>query len=324
DSVDLNQRELLKLAKMHHDLPASYFPQSENPSRTEKLENQRMLLEKRQKNRRQSLGVAQSSLIKKDFQTTPIQVLPVIGQSSDCSKDAPTKIQPSVSVLNLADTSESENEEDEESCIIPKKEVMRSTTSDSLFTEEETLSLTKPSSADSSRSLKSVLPTHGFSASLSHLCSSEIIENLEHFVYSVPPKGVLIQCRVTRDRKGVDRGLYPTYFVHMEREDGRKIFLLAARKRKKSRTSNYAITTDPTDLARHGDSYIGKLRSNTVGTCFTLYDNGEKRPARSELGVMLYDTNVLGFKGPRKMTAILPHVDDSDTRSKTDLNTSLI
>ena len=34
-------------------------------------------------------------------------------------------------------------------------------------------------------------------------------------------------------------GLYPTYFLHMEREDGKKVFLLAARKRKKSATSNY-------------------------------------------------------------------------------------
>jgi len=49
---------------------------------------------------------------------------------------------------------------------------------------------------------------------------------------------------------------------------------LAARKRKKSRTSNYLITTDPTDLSRGGDAYVGKLRSNLIGTQFTVYDNG--------------------------------------------------
>lgn len=49
---------------------------------------------------------------------------------------------------------------------------------------------------------------------------------------------------------------------------------MAARKRKKSRTSNYLITTDPTDLSRGGDSYVGKLRSNLIGTQFTVYDNG--------------------------------------------------
>ncbi len=70
-------------------------------------------------------------------------------------------------------------------------------------------------------------------------------------------------------------GLFPTYFLHMEREDGRRIFLLAGRKRKKSATSNYLITTDPTDLSRTGESFVGKLRSNMVGTQFTIFDGGE-------------------------------------------------
>lgn len=39
-----------------------------------------------------------------------------------------------------------------------------------------------------------------------------------------------------------------------------QVFLLAGRKRKKSKTSNYLISTDPTDLSREGESYIGKLR----------------------------------------------------------------
>lgn len=39
-----------------------------------------------------------------------------------------------------------------------------------------------------------------------------------------------------------------------------QIFLLAGRKRKKSKTSNYLISTDPTDLSREGVSYVGKLR----------------------------------------------------------------
>lgn len=37
-------------------------------------------------------------------------------------------------------------------------------------------------------------------------------------------------------------------------------FLLAGRKRKKSKTSNYLISVDPTDLSREGESFIGKLR----------------------------------------------------------------
>lgn len=64
----------------------------------------------------------------------------------------------------------------------------------------------------------------------------------------------------------------------MEREDGRRVFLLAGRKRKKTTTSNYLVTTDPTDLSRTGESYIGNLHSNMVGTQFVVFDAG--RPLR--------------------------------------------
>jgi len=39
-----------------------------------------------------------------------------------------------------------------------------------------------------------------------------------------------------------------------------KAFLLAARKRNKSKTSNYLISVDPTDLSREGASFVGKVR----------------------------------------------------------------
>ncbi|XP_030394265.1 tubby-related protein 3 isoform X2 [Gopherus evgoodei] len=93
-------------------------------------------------------------------------------------------------------------------------------------------------------------------------------------------------------------------------------FLLAGRKRKKSKTSNYLISIDPTDLSREGESFIGKLRSNLMGTKFTVYDHGvspgkaqgliEKAHTRQELAAICYETNVLGFKGPRKMSVIIP------------------
>ncbi|KAL0101511.1 hypothetical protein PUN28_018971 [Cardiocondyla obscurior] len=140
--------------------------------------------------------------------------------------------------------------------------------------------------------------------------------NIEQFVLQPANKKMHYKCRITRDRKGMDRGLYPTYFLHLERDYGKKIFLLAGRKRKKSATSNYLISTDPTDLSRGGESYVGKLRSNLLGTQFTIYDNGyslmkddkrdERFNPRQELAAVIYDTNVLGFKGPRKMTVIIP------------------
>lgn len=87
-----------------------------------------------------------------------------------------------------------------------------------------------------------------------------ITTNLSDFVIKPAPQNLTVKCRITRDKHGVDRGMYPTYFMHFEREDGKKVFLLAARKRKRSKTSNYLITIDPIDLKRDGDNFIGKLR----------------------------------------------------------------
>ncbi|XP_012939590.1 tubby-related protein 3 isoform X2 [Aplysia californica] len=135
---------------------------------------------------------------------------------------------------------------------------------------------------------------------------------LEDFVLRPAPQGVTMKCRITRDKRGVDRNIYPTYFLHLEQDSGRKVFLLAGRKRKKSATSNYLISTDPTDLTRNAESYCGKLRSNLLGTQFTLFDHGDNpkksgpQAARQELVAAAYETNVLGFKGPRKMTIIIP------------------
>ncbi|CAL8073117.1 unnamed protein product [Calicophoron daubneyi] len=163
-------------------------------------------------------------------------------------------------------------------------------------------------------------------------------ENLEEFILQPGPQGNTIRCRITRDKRGVDRGLFPTYYLHMEQDD-RKFFLLAARRRKRSATSNYVISCDATNLSRNAECFAGKLRSNFLGTHFILYGGGKRvshsqsRANRSyasvrsnerggdapedgilnsdasrELAVILYDTNVLGFKGPRRMTVLIPEL----------------
>ena len=94
-------------------------------------------------------------------------------------------------------------------------------------------------------------------------------------------------------------------------------FLLAARKRKKQTTSNYIISLDYEDLGRDSEKFFGKLRSNFVGTDFTVFDDGEKPgkkgsgTTRKELACVMYQYNVLGTRGPRKMTACIPGVDGS-------------
>uniref|UniRef100_A0A8C1CBG8 TUB like protein 1b n=2 Tax=Cyprinus carpio TaxID=7962 RepID=A0A8C1CBG8_CYPCA len=137
-------------------------------------------------------------------------------------------------------------------------------------------------------------------------------DNLEEFVLQPAQQGVTVRCKVTRDKRGMDRGLYPTYYLHLDNE--KKVFLLAGRKRKKSTTSNYLISIDPTDLSRGGENFIGKLRSNLMGTKFTVFDNAlhpdralpDMSNARQELAAIIYETNVLGMKGPRRMIVIIP------------------
>ncbi|XP_051927330.1 tubby protein homolog [Hippocampus zosterae] len=150
------------------------------------------------------------------------------------------------------------------------------------------------------------------------------LEDLEEFAFRPAPRDLTIQCRVTRDRRGMEKGMYPTYYLHMEKDDGKRVFLMAGRKRKRSKTSNYLISTDPTNLSRESSCYIGKLRSNVLGTKFIVYDGGEnpeKKPfikecesVRQELAAICYETNVLGFRGPRKMTVIIPGMLDNDDR----------
>ncbi|CAL8305076.1 unnamed protein product [Lota lota] len=171
------------------------------------------------------------------------------------------------------------------------------------------------------------------------VCTSPIsVEDLLKFAVHPAPRDQTLQCRITRDRRGVEKGMYPTYYLHMEKEDGKRVFLMAGRKRKKCKTSNYLISIDPTDLSRDTHSYIGKLRSNVLGTKFTVYDGGEnpeKKPfikecesVRQELAAICYEKNVLGLRGPRKMTVIIPGMLENDERvcirPRNDIETLLV
>lgn len=65
--------------------------------------------------------------------------------------------------------------------------------------------------------------------------------------------------------------------------------------------------------------YLGKVRSNFLGTEFSIFDTGINphkakggaagdADIRSQQGVVQYETNVLGSKGPRRMKVLLPNV----------------
>lgn len=106
----------------------------------------------------------------------------------------------------------------------------------------------------------------------------------------------IFQCTIIRDKRGIDRSLYPTYFMYLQMiigegdswiggeardkvmkhlpataagSDGgrdsrptRQVFLLCGRRRKKSKT--YLIGLDPFDISRI--NCVAKLKSNVLGT----------------------------------------------------------
>jgi hypothetical protein len=118
--------------------------------------------------------------------------------------------------------------------------------------------------------------------------------NLNEIIFKPPAENETIKCRITRDKQGLDKQLSPIYYLHYEKDSIRKVFLLAGRKRKIARSAYYTISTDPTDMSRDGDKFVAKLRSNFVGTSFTLYDSGQKPPSsnmaslREELALVSY------------------------------------
>uniref|UniRef100_A0A8C3VXA4 TUB like protein 2 n=1 Tax=Catagonus wagneri TaxID=51154 RepID=A0A8C3VXA4_9CETA len=150
-------------------------------------------------------------------------------------------------------------------------------------------------------------------------------EDMEAYVRRPVLPGCTVRCRISRNRRGVDKGLFPFYYLYLEFCFSHpQHFLLSGRKRKRSKTSNYLISLDHTDLSRDGDNFVGKVRSNALGTKFTIFDNGvnpekknfvpETARIREELGAVCYEANFLGLRGPWKMTLIIPGIDAQNQR----------
>ena len=132
------------------------------------------------------------------------------------------------------------------------------------------------------------------------------------FMMPVPPNVGQILCTIVRHKSGFNR-LWPKYTLHLS--DSNK-FLLNGKKRSGNATSNYMITLDQEKMKKGTNGYLGKVRSNFLGTEFYLYDDGENpkkakdaNSVRREHGTIEYETNVLGSKGPRRMKVLLPMVD---------------
>eukprot|EP00455_Lapot_gusevi_P025306 TRINITY_DN2657_c0_g1_i2.p1 TRINITY_DN2657_c0_g1~~TRINITY_DN2657_c0_g1_i2.p1 ORF type:complete len:424 (+),score=85.29 TRINITY_DN2657_c0_g1_i2:106-1377(+) len=145
--------------------------------------------------------------------------------------------------------------------------------------------------------------------------------DMRSFLMNPAPRGALVKCHIIRRQDSLS--FYPVYelYTHDER------FLLAAQKKTKNTTSNYVISMDKDDINK-GANCLGKLRANFVGTEFVSYDKGlnpnEVDPAaasvslltvRQEMAVVVYQSNILVSRGPRKMLVGIPSVRQDGTRN---------
>ncbi|XP_061987285.1 tubby-like F-box protein 3 isoform X1 [Populus nigra] len=141
------------------------------------------------------------------------------------------------------------------------------------------------------------------------------------------PRDFLLQCFIKRCRSAQTYRLY-LGLNNALTEDGK--FLLAARKCRRPTCTDYIISLDTDDMSKGSNAYVGKLRSNFLGTKFTVFDGqpphagAKMTKSRSSRLVNLkqvsprvptgnypvasisYELNVLGSsRGPRRMHCIM-------------------
>ncbi|KAF7804810.1 tubby-like F-box protein 3 [Senna tora] len=131
------------------------------------------------------------------------------------------------------------------------------------------------------------------------------------------PRDSLLQCYIKRNRSNQTYYLFLGLNQAASTDDGK--FLLAARKCRRPTHTDYIISLNSDDVSRGSSTYIGKLRSNFLGTKFTVYVTKSRStrlvslkqvsprvPAGNyPIAHVSYDLNVLGSRGPRIMHCVM-------------------
>ncbi|KAL0406729.1 UNVERIFIED_CONTAM: Tubby-like F-box protein 7 [Sesamum latifolium] len=140
------------------------------------------------------------------------------------------------------------------------------------------------------------------------------------------PRDSPLQCLIKRDKKS---GTFYLYLALSPSFMDKGKFLLAARRYRNGARTEYIISLDADDLSQGSKAYVGKLRSDFLGTNFTIYDSqpphSGAKPSSSksgrrvaskqispqvpagnfEIGQVSYKFNLLKSRGPRRMVCSL-------------------
>ncbi|XP_015964164.1 tubby-like F-box protein 5 [Arachis duranensis] len=140
------------------------------------------------------------------------------------------------------------------------------------------------------------------------------------------PRESPIQCFIRRNR---ETSTYLLYFGLVPSENGTDKLLLAAKKIRRATGIDFVISLVANDFSRSSNTYVGKLRSNFLGTKFTICDNQSPHQAGTQpngrsskrfhtkqasprvsagnytVGTIAYELNVLRTRGPRRMNCTM-------------------
>ncbi|XP_022136492.1 tubby-like F-box protein 5 [Momordica charantia] len=143
------------------------------------------------------------------------------------------------------------------------------------------------------------------------------------------PRESPFQCFIRRDRA---TSTYLLYFGLVPLEDEKDKLLLAAKRVRRAAGTDFIISLAADDFSRASSTYVGKLRSNFLGTKFSIYDSQppcdpaawqnsrSSRRFRSKqvsprvpacnysVGTISYELNVLRTRGPRRMQCIMQSI----------------
>ncbi len=111
-----------------------------------------------------------------------------------------------------------------------------------------------------------------------------------------PKEYGVLECTVRRDTSGLAQKMYPKYELVLS---GSYKHVLTAKRVSFVRSSHYVITIGACDFVRSSPECLGKLRSNSAGTEYNVFDHGENPDSsyplskiRTQLGSIIFVRNL--------------------------------
>eukprot|EP00397_Hematodinium_sp_SG-2012_P027000 GEMP01028337.1.p1 GENE.GEMP01028337.1~~GEMP01028337.1.p1 ORF type:complete len:366 (+),score=65.15 GEMP01028337.1:180-1277(+) len=166
-------------------------------------------------------------------------------------------------------------------------------------------------------------PFRGSEVKLAMLLSSiDVMDELakRDFMMSPVPPGVWLECQIIRIPTGPSKFSRKFNFY-----TGSGKFLAVCEKGPHSRTAHYSVSTDSWEAKKDHPCYVGKIRSNFLGTEFMGYAPGLNpskmsnshrgglqlsEMVREEMVSISYESHMFSMKfRPQSMNVVLPHVE---------------